>query len=69
MAVPSTGEAFSKLIDHLRLAQEDAATLSHLHNDEDRASRVMALGWLAVSEMLKELQKRVTGLATKGRLN
>lgn len=69
MAVPSTSDTFTKLIANLRHAQENAATLSHLHNDTDSKSRVMAMGWLAVSEMLKELQKRITKLAMKGRLN
>ncbi len=69
MSLPSTGETFSKLLESLRMAQEHSATLSHLHNDTDHKAKVMAMGWLAVSEALKEMQKQVTRLATKGRLN
>lgn len=68
-SLPTTGETFTRLIEHLRRAQEEAAKLAHLHNDTDRASALMAKGWLTVSEGLKEMQKNVIKLATRGRLN
>lgn len=70
MSLPSRGETFSVLIEHLRRAQEEAAKLGHLYRDDGGATaRTMSLGWLTVSEGLKELQHNVTMLATKGRLN
>lgn len=67
MSVPTKAEAFARLTEHLRLAQEEAATLSHLSklNDED----LIAQGWLAVSEMFKLTLHQVTNLATKGRFH
>jgi hypothetical protein len=61
MAVPTHGEAFAKLIEYLRLAQEECATLAHLENANSKAQR--ALAWLAVSENMKRLQYTVTKLA------
>lgn len=70
MSTPSVGEKFAELIEHLRRAQEAAAMLGHLHADDGGSrGKSMHLGWLAVSEGLKQTQKLVTNLATKGRLN
>ena len=70
MSLPSRGEIFSQLIEHLRRAQESAATLGHLYRDDGGATaKTMALGWLTVSEAMKEMQTNVVKLATKGRLN
>jgi hypothetical protein len=63
MSMPTKGEEFAKLIEHLRLAQESASMLAHLNRDD---SALIAKGWLAVSEMLKLTQHNVTKLATKG---
>jgi hypothetical protein len=60
MSIPTLGEEFAKLIEHLRYAQEDAAMLAHLHRDD---SRTLARAWLAVSENLKKLQGLVTHIA------
>lgn len=65
-SVPTKGETFAKLTEHLRLAQEDAAMLAHLANDGDAKSRRIAIGWLGVSEQLKLTIHAVTSLATKG---
>lgn len=62
MSIPTQGESFAKLMEHLRYAQEDAATLAHLANAND--NRALAKGWLAVSEMFKKVQHQVTLLAT-----
>ena len=64
MGLPTNGETFAKLLEHLRLAQEDAAMLAHLNNANDNA--LIAKGWLAVSEMLKMTQHNVTKLAKRG---
>jgi hypothetical protein len=62
--MPTKGLEFSQMIDALRQAQEHAIMLSHLTADEDK---LVAQGWLAVSEMLKLTVINVTKLATKGR--
>lgn len=68
MTIPTHGETYAKLIEHLRLAQEDAAMLAHLRRAEgDDKGRKLALGWLTVSEALKLMQSKVIELA-KGRL-
>ena len=68
MSIPTSGESYAKLLEHLRLAQEDAAMLAHLRNAEgDDKGKLIAKGWLGVSEMLKMLGYKVTEMA-KGRL-
>lgn len=62
MSLPSRGETFSKLLEYLRKAQEEAATLAHLEADNDKFK---SQGWLAVSEMLGNTVRGVTRLATK----
>ena len=61
MSVPTQGESYSKLIEYLRKAQEEAATLGHLASAND--NRLTALGWLTVSEALKKMQHHITLLA------
>lgn len=68
MSIPTVGEEYAKLIEHLRLAQEDAARMAHLRNAEgDAKGMLMGRAWLAVSENLKRMQHVVTQLAM-GRL-
>jgi len=63
MSIPTKGETFAQLIEHLRLAQEAAAMLGHLYADEDSN---MSHGWLGVSEMLNLTCRNVTSFATRG---
>jgi hypothetical protein len=63
MSVPTKGEKFAELVEHLRLAEEAAAMLGHLHADEDKT---MSHGWLGVSQLLNRTVKAVTDLATRG---
>lgn len=65
MSLPTEGEEYAKLIEHLRLAQECAATLSHLTGLNDR--KPTSRGWLLVQENLKRMQYVVTEIA-KGKL-
>ena len=65
MSIPTKGETFTQLIEHLRLAQEASAMLGHLYADEDP---LMLKGWLAVSELLKLTLHNVTKLAARGLL-
>jgi hypothetical protein len=64
MPVPSSGEVFTQLIEHLTRAQESCSTLSHLEGLN--SSPIKARGWSAVAEMLKLTIHNVTDLATKG---
>ena len=64
--VPTRGEAYAKLIAHLREAQDDANLLAHLYRDDDTTGRAMAMGWLTVGEGLKLMQFQVTNLAKRG---
>jgi hypothetical protein len=65
MSVPTSGETFAKMIEYLRLAQEQASIMGHLENANDQRRRAKA--WLAVSENLRNMVSLVTKLAT-GRL-
>lgn len=68
MSIPTKSEEYTKLIEHLRLAQESAAMLAHLNNaDGDKMGRLLAKGWLGVEELLKKMQHQITQLAM-GRL-
>lgn len=68
MSIPTHGETYAKLIEHLRLAQEDAAMLAHLRAAEgDDKGKILAHGWLTVSEALKLMQHKV-GLLAQARL-
>ena len=63
MSIPTKGEEYAKLMEHVRLAQESAAMLAHLERDN---SRDKANGWLTVSEALKLMGYKIGQLATKG---
>lgn len=63
MSIPTKGETYAKLLERIRLAQEDAAMMAHLIRDDDKLT---AQGWLAVSELLKRMQHQIGQLATKG---
>ena len=65
MSIPTEGECYSKLMEHLIQAQEQAAMLGHLHNANDH--RAAAVQWLRVSDLIKEMQMKLTQLAM-GRL-
>jgi len=66
--IPTKSEQFAILIEHLRKGQEAAAMIAHLHAENDAKDRLLAKGWLVVSEGLKSMQNHVTKLAM-GRLN
>lgn len=62
MAIPTSGEKFAELIEHIAKAQEAAAFLAHLEADNNK---VQSQGWLAVSEMFKLTRHNVTKLAMR----
>jgi hypothetical protein len=61
MTVPTSGEAYAKLMEFLRKAQEECATLAHLENANDK--RRLAIAWLAVAENMRKMQHMVTQIA------
>lgn len=64
MSIPTRGDEFAKLIEYLRKAQESSAMLSHLYRDD--GNKTKALGWVTISEGLKQMQKSCTMIAMKG---
>lgn len=69
MSVPSRGEVFAKLIEHLRQAQSCLATMAHLHKTESSMKdQKLAIGWLMMEEMFRKIIHKVT-LLGQGRLN
>lgn len=62
--IPTRGEAYARLMHHLRECQEQAAILGHFHNTEGTdMDKLLAKGWLGMSEMFKMTQMQVTKLA------
>ena len=62
--VPTRAEASRKLMHHIEEAQDQAAVLAHLHNTEDsEMDKLMAKGWLGISEMFKMTRWKITKLA------
>lgn len=69
MSVPSRGEVFHRLIDHIKQLIDCCALMAHLHNTEGSdKDKKLAVGWLMMSELFKKLQHQVT-LLGQGRLN
>lgn len=67
--LPERGATYGVLMDHLRECQKHAAILAHLHNTEgnDR-DKLIAKGWLMISELFRRIQHQVTNLGM-GKLN
>lgn len=63
MSVPTQGEVFAKLLEHVRYAQEGAAMYAHLCRAN--GDTVRADGFLRASEGFKRTVKLLTELATK----
>lgn len=65
MSVPTQGEEYTKLTEHIRLAQESAYTLSHLTRAMSGSSkdRAIADGWFAVGELLKRVNHQIISIA------
>lgn len=66
MSLPTQGETYAKILDHLIKLQEEAAMMAHLVSAND--DRRLAMQWLTVSDYFKKMQHALTGLAS-GRLN
>jgi hypothetical protein len=60
----SRGITYSKLLDHLREAEDCAYTLAHLHNTEGNdKDKLLANAWLLVGELFKQHRAKITQLA------
>lgn len=59
----SEGETFSRLLEHLRLATEQAYTLGHLR--KANGDETIGQGFLAVGQMLELTVGNVTKLAMR----
>lgn len=64
MTPPTTGETYSKILEHLRLLQEESAMMAHLLQANDHTG--LAIAWLAVSDNFKKMQHQLTKLAMGG---
>lgn len=62
MSLPTESETFAKLLEHLRKAQEEAATLGHLCADNEPTR---SHGWLGISELLGRMVVQTTKLAMR----
>lgn len=64
--IPTQGDCFRKLIHHLQEAQNQTAMLSNLHQANDSPhQQQMARGWLVITDMLKQMEVRVTDFAAR----
>lgn len=65
MSVHTQAEVYMRLLDHIRGAQDDAATLAHLTRSMSSSSKDTAIanGWISVSELLKRMAFQITKLA------
>lgn len=62
--VVTRGEVYMKLLDHLRQSQDLCATMAHLHNTEGNdMDKLLAKGWLGITELFKRMEHQVTSLA------
>ena len=61
--VPTQGEVFAKLMEHIRYAQEGAASYAHLCRAN--GDTVRADGFLRASEQFKKTIHLLTQLATR----
>lgn len=64
--VATRGETYTKLLHHIREAQDMAAVMAHLHNTEGNdMDKLLAKGWLGISELMGRIATRVTEMAMK----
>ena len=65
MSVPTHGEQFAKLLEHLRSAQDGSAMLAHLTRAQSSSKKDMAVadGWIAVQELLSSQESESMSVA------
>jgi hypothetical protein len=68
MSPPTVSEQYAQLMEHIRKAQENAAMIAHLHNENgDAPGMVLGRAWLHVEDNLNKMASMITNLA-QGRL-
>lgn len=67
MSLPTRGEEYTKVIEHLIKAQESCNMLAHLENAQGNTGTLIAKGWLGIAELLRKMQHQVIQIA-KGKL-
>jgi len=64
VSVPTQGEEFAKLLEHMRKSQDSAYMLAHLTRAQgSKKDHALADGWIAVGELFKRQIWQVTELA------
>lgn len=62
--VPSRSIVYSKIMENIRELQDHTALMAHLHNTENNdMDKLLAKGWLGMSEMFKMMGYQITELA------
>ncbi len=62
--IVTRSDTYVKLLHHLDEARDCCAVIAHLHQTEDiDKDRVMAIGWLAIADLMKRIREKVTELA------
>lgn len=63
--VPSRSVVYAKLLEKTRECQDLAALMAHLHNTEGNdMDKLLAKGWLGMSEMYSLTAHKITELAS-----
>lgn len=63
---PSRSVTYTKLLHHIREAQDQAAVMAHLHGEDNDMDKLHRQGWLGIQELLGRMATQITHLATKG---
>ena len=67
--LPTQGQAYEKLIHHLREAQDTAALLAHLTRAQGSVrDNLIANGWVSIHELIGKMCHNVTDIA-QGHIN
>lgn len=61
MSIPTEGDLYAQIIEHIRKVQELTAMMGHLTGENNR--RITSNAWLKVSENFKMVQHVVTQIA------
>lgn len=66
--LPTTALMYEQMMEHLRQVQENALMISHLIHTEDAIKdKALANGWMAIAELMRGVQHRIT-LMAQGRV-
>lgn len=67
MTVPTTGEEYAKLIEHMTLACEAAYRLSHLYGLQDTkgVSQLYAASYLLIGQQLEKAREHIVNISRR----